>query len=101
MPYLVVEKSETSSQRGPSFMFLGCKLRNCKQIQSEEFFLQTTRFLQRELNFVDRSGSLSYLGLKLGHSMKKVENHCANPSYHKMRISHFLASISESCTKHI
>ena len=46
-------------------MFLGQKLRNRRQIPSEDFFL-ITKFLRRELNSVHQSGSLSYLGLESG-----------------------------------
>ena len=72
----MIEKSETNSKRGPFFMFLGRKLRNRRQIPSEGFFLEIARFLRRKLNFVGRSGSLNYLGLKVSHRRKKVENHC-------------------------
>ena len=31
---IMIEKSQTNSKRGPFFMFLGRKSRNCRQIQS-------------------------------------------------------------------
>ena len=54
-------KSETNPSEDLFLMFLRRKLRNCRQIPSEDFFLEITRFLQRKLNFVDQNGSLSYL----------------------------------------
>ena len=54
------------------FMFLGPKLRNGRQFQNEGLFFEITRFLRRKLNFVDPSGSLSYLGLKRGPRYEKV-----------------------------
>ena len=34
---IMIEKSEINFKRGPFLMFLGRKLRNCRQIQSEAF----------------------------------------------------------------
>ena len=38
---LMIKKSETNSKRKPFFMFLGRKLRNRRQIQSEDLFFAT------------------------------------------------------------
>ena len=52
---IMIKKLETNSKRGPFSMFLGRKLKNCRQILSEDFFLEITRFSPRELNFVGQN----------------------------------------------
>ena len=63
---IMVEKSETSSSEDLLYVF-GMKIEKLLKNSNEEI----TRFLRRELNFVDQSGSLSYLGLKSGPRYEK------------------------------
>ena len=73
------EKSFSPQFKNLGFMFLGQKLRNNRQITSEDFFFEVIRFLRQKLNFVQRMGRQVTLGWKVGHDMKKVENHCTKP----------------------
>ena len=49
----MIEKSETNSKRGPFFMFLGRKLRNRRQISSEDlsFIFLVHQIVAAEIKF--------------------------------------------------
>ena len=70
----MIEKSETNFKQGSLFPFLGRKSRNANKFKARTFFfLEIIRLLQWKLVFVNLSGSLSYLGLKSEHGIKKIK----------------------------
>ena len=50
MIIIMIKKSETISKRKPFFMFLGRKLRNRRQIQSEDLFFRDHQTIATEIN---------------------------------------------------
>ena len=63
---IMIKKLETNSKLGPFLCFWDKNREIANKFIVKTFFLDITERLRRKLIFVDRSGLLSYLGLKSG-----------------------------------